>query len=77
MFRVAFWRDTAERAVATFAETLAAVVGAGYAGLLDVPWTSALSAAGLAAVLAVVKAVAVAGVGDVGTAGLVRTRRLP
>lgn len=44
----AFWRGAAERAVKTFAQSLLAVLGVGVAGILEVDWVGALSAAGLA-----------------------------
>jgi len=47
-------RQVVERAVKTFAQTFAAtLVAAGATGLLDAPWSTALSVAGLAAVLSV------------------------
>ncbi|MFX4294112.1 holin [Streptomyces bohaiensis] len=61
-----FWRATGERAVRTFAQALAAILGAGAVDLLSVDWPGALAAAGLAAVLSVLTAVGSAGVGQHG-----------
>lgn len=47
----AFWKAATERAVKTFAQSLAAVGLAGSTGLLDVDWGNALSVAGLATLL--------------------------
>jgi hypothetical protein len=55
MFSTAFLRDLLERAVATFAQALAAVLIASGTGLLDTGWVTALSVAGMAALLAVLK----------------------
>lgn len=57
MFSTAFLRDLAERAVATFAQALAAVLIASGTGLLDTSWGTSLSVAGMAALLAVLKGV--------------------
>ncbi|MEV7197614.1 holin [Streptomyces sp. NPDC093510] len=66
MWTGAFWKATAERAVRTFAQALAAVLVAGATSLLDVPWGAAFATAGLAAVLAVLTAI---GAAEVGAAG--------
>lgn len=67
-----FLRETLERAIKTFAQTLVAILGAGAVDLLSVPWASALSAAGLAAVLSVLTSVASSPWGDAETPSLVR-----
>lgn len=64
MITTAFWQATAERVVRTFAQSLLAVLGAGTFGILDAPWTAALSTAGLAAVLALLTAVSTSGQGE-------------
>ena len=58
-----FWTLTAERSVKTFAQSLAAVLGAGGAGLLTADWKGALSAAGLAAVISVLTSIGSANIG--------------
>lgn len=68
-----FLRETLERAIKTFAQTLVAILGAGAVDLLSVPWGSALSAAGLAALLSVLTSVGSAAWGDEDTPSLIRT----
>ncbi|MGO1048813.1 holin [Crossiella sp. CA198] len=76
MWTSVFWRSAAERALKTLAQTLVAVLGADGIGLLNAPWTAALSAAGMAALLSLLTSVASSGpVGDLGTPSLVSTRR--
>lgn len=60
MFASLFWRGAAERAVKTFAQALIAVLGADGFGLLNAPWLTALSTAGMAALLSVLTSVATA-----------------
>ncbi|MEU7044922.1 holin [Streptomyces varsoviensis] len=57
----AFWKATFERMVRTFAQSVLAVLGASATGVLDAPWTGALSAGGLAAVLALLTAIGTSG----------------
>ncbi|WP_306317587.1 MULTISPECIES: holin [unclassified Streptomyces] len=66
MWSIGFWKATAERAIRTFAQALAAVLVAGATSLLDVDWAAALGTAGLAALLAVLTAVGTAGIGPHG-----------
>ncbi|MEU5894797.1 MULTISPECIES: holin [Streptomyces] len=66
MWNAAFWKATAERAIRTFAQALAAVLVAGATSLLDVAWGAAFATAGLAAVLAVLTAI---GASEVGASG--------
>lgn len=78
MWTVTFWKDTAERAIATAAQTLAALLGVDALNLLAVSWPALLSAAGAAALLSVLKALAAATlVGEKGTASLVDGAREP
>ncbi|MDT0270593.1 holin [Streptomyces sp. DSM 44915] len=56
-----FWRATLERAVRTFAQVLAAVLGADAVDILTVDWPAALATAAGAALLAVLTAVATPG----------------
>ncbi|AYG84251.1 hypothetical protein DWB77_06464 [Streptomyces hundungensis] len=72
LFTAAFWKATAERAIRTFAQALAAVLTAGATNLLDVHWTAAFATAGMAAVLAVLMAVGTSGLGQPGP-GLTET----
>jgi hypothetical protein len=71
IFTKPFWAAAAERAVKTFAQTLLAVLTAGHVGLLDVPWSAVLSAAGLAALLSVLTSVSTANIGPQGTPSMV------
>lgn len=63
MFTWMFWRSAIERAVKSFAQSLAAVLGAGGAGLWDVEWTTALAMAGMTTLLSLLTSVASAPVG--------------
>lgn len=71
MWTTRFWKDAVERALKTFAQTLIALLGVGGFGIIDAPWFSSLSVAGLAAVLSVLSSVASVTVGEQGTASLV------
>lgn len=57
LWTLAFWKGAAERAVKTFAQTLAAYFVIGTTGLLDVDWLTALSVAGAAAVASLLTSV--------------------
>lgn len=71
MFTRAFWKDAAERAVATAAESAVAVLGIDGLGLLDVGWTEVGSVAGLAGLVAVLKAIIASRTGDSRSASFV------
>jgi hypothetical protein len=60
MFDPKFLKDVAERAVATFAQTLVALVGTDAVDILSVGLGDSLKAAAVAAGLSVVKSVAAA-----------------
>lgn len=60
MFEPKFLKDVAERAVATFAQTLVALVGTNAVDILSVGVGDSLKAAAVAAGLSVVKSVAAA-----------------
>jgi Putative lactococcus lactis phage r1t holin len=62
MFTKAFAAATLERAVKTFAQTLAALLVADGTGLLTTAWVADLSIAGMAAVVSLLSSVASAGV---------------
>lgn len=64
MFTKIFWKDTAERAVKTFAQSLAAVLTAGATGVLDVDWKNAVSVALLATLVSVFTSIGSGTVGD-------------
>jgi Putative lactococcus lactis phage r1t holin len=61
-----FWAATAERAVKTFAQTLAALLVADGTDLLSTLWTDRLSVAGMAAVVSLLTSVASSGSGGSG-----------
>lgn len=60
MFETNFLKDVAERAIATFAQTLVALVGTNAVDILNVGMGDSLKAAAVAAGLSVVKSVAAA-----------------
>ena len=64
MFTKTFLKDTAERAVKTFAQSMAAVLTAGVTGVLDVDWINALSVSLLATLVSVLTSVGSGYVGD-------------
>ncbi|WP_153925519.1 holin [Lactococcus petauri] len=64
MFTKTFWKDTAERAVKTFAQSMAAVLTAGVTGVLDVDWINALSVCLLATLVSVLTSIGSGYVGD-------------
>lgn len=53
-----FWKRVAERAVKTFAQTSAALLGAGAVNILDVPWYDLLGVSATATVLSVLTSIA-------------------
>ncbi|WP_274555596.1 holin [Streptomyces spiramyceticus] len=77
MFSAAFWKATAERAVRTFAQSLAAVLTAGATNLIDIEWPAALSTAGFATLLAVLTAIGASGFGARGPGLTETTDRAP
>jgi hypothetical protein len=66
MWAASFWSAAGERALATFAQALLAVLSADGLDLISAPWSAALSTAGLAAVLSVLKSVAANQIGGPG-----------
>jgi hypothetical protein len=65
-FNRAFLAAAVERAVKTFAQTLAALLAGTGSGVLDVDWSGRLSVAGMAAVVSLLTSVASGGVGRAG-----------
>jgi hypothetical protein len=72
MFTVLFWRDAAERAIATAAQTGVGllVVDSVTVGLLDVDWPGGLAVVGSAALASLLKALAATRFGDRESASL-------
>lgn len=64
MFTKTFVKDTAERAVKTFAQSAVAVLTAGATGVLDVDWLNLLSVALLATLISVLTSIGSGKVGD-------------
>lgn len=64
MFTKLFWQRATERAVKTFAQSLAGVLTATGLGLFEVPWPNALSTAGMIALLSVLTSLASSKLGD-------------
>ncbi|MBC3178930.1 holin [Corynebacterium lujinxingii] len=65
MWSTAFWKQAAERAAKTFAQSLVASLGVGAASpIWDLGWVEALGIAGTATVLSALTSVASLGVGD-------------
>lgn len=59
-----FWIDTADRAVATFAQSLAGALGIDQTGILDLDWSQSLSIAGAITLASILTSVAFRGRGD-------------
>ncbi len=70
MFTKVFWRDAAERAVATAAQASLAVVGADWFNLLQVDFAAVLGTAAGGAFLSLLKALAARKIGDQESASL-------
>ena len=64
MFNQTFLKDTAERAVKTFAQSMVAVMTAGATGVLNVDWVNALSVSLLAMLISVLTSIGSGTVGD-------------
>lgn len=63
MWTSLFWKDAAERAIRTFAQTLLALIGTGAAtSLVALNWPELLGVAALAALLSVLTSVIAGGV---------------
>ena len=71
MWSLAFWKDTAERAIRTAAQALLALWGTQVTGIMAVDWAQALSVAALAALSSVLMSLIATGVGDKGTPSFV------
>lgn len=59
-----FWVDTADRAIATFAQSLAGALGIDQTGILDLDWSQSLSIAGAITLASILTSVAFRGRGE-------------
>lgn len=57
MWQLAFWKAVFERAVKTFAQTLAGFLVGSSLGIGDINWTDSLSIAGVAALASVLTSI--------------------
>lgn len=64
MFTKTFWKDTVERALKTFAQSMVAVMTAGSTGVLDVDWMNAFSVSLLATLVSVLTSIGSGTIGD-------------
>jgi hypothetical protein len=74
MWSASFWKQSAERALKSFAQGLLAALGSGATGLLNVGWQQAFSFAALTAVLSVLTSIVSSGVGPDDGPSLVSTK---
>jgi hypothetical protein len=61
-----FWRGSLERALKTFAQTLAALIGANAVNVIDIDWPALAGISATAAVVSVLTSVASYNVGAAG-----------
>jgi hypothetical protein len=66
MWSKTFWLATLERAIKTFAQVLAALLGAEAVGVLEADWGQSASVAAMATVLSILTSVASSSVGNEG-----------
>ena len=67
-----FWKDTAERAIKTFAQVAGAtIIASGVLGILDLNYVQVLSISGLGTLLSVLTSIGSATTGDSNSASLV------
>jgi hypothetical protein len=78
MFTLQFWKDASERAIATFAQALLAIVGMNLiVDWQNVNWWQVIVTALIAAALSIVKSIAVINVGEANNASVVTYDYLP
>jgi len=71
MYTKLFWKDAAERALKTFAQSAVALLTAGSFNIMTVDYKSVLSVAAFAALTSVLTSLASAGTGSTSSASLV------
>lgn len=72
MWTTSFWKDAAERALKTFAQTFLTFIVVGQTGVVDLDWVQAGSVALIATLASVLTSVVSSKVGDSTTAALRR-----
>ena len=72
MWTRAFWKDSAERSIKTFAQTAVSFLVIGTTGVLEVDWEQIVSVSGVAALASILTSIASDRVGTKGTASLVK-----
>ena len=77
MWTALFWKDAAERAVRTAAQSAVSVLTVDGIGLLDVSWLAAGSVSGLAALVSLLTSIVASGAGDNTSAGFTTSNGLP
>jgi hypothetical protein len=75
MDKLAFWKDAAERAVKTFAQSLVALIGAGAVNIVLLDWPDIFGISATAALVSVLTSVVSLPIGDNGSASLVSVDR--
>ncbi|MFI9552662.1 holin [Nonomuraea endophytica] len=70
-----FWMDTSERMVRAAASSALATITADMVGILDVPWGTIASVAGLASVVSLLVSIVAGTGGDPATAGFTTDTR--
>jgi len=64
MWTQTFWKQTTERAIKTFTQSLVALIGSDQIGITDFDWVTALSISAMAAAASVLSSVASSGIGS-------------
>lgn len=70
IWSLTFWKDTAERALKSFAQGLILALGGGAVNVLTIDWLTLAGAGGGAALLSVLTSIVSAGVANKGTASM-------
>ncbi|OBB15510.1 hypothetical protein A5731_00285 [Mycolicibacterium conceptionense] len=70
MWSLTFWKDTAERALKSFAQGVILALGGGAVNVLTIDWLTLAGAGGGAALLSVLTSIVSAGVANKGTASM-------
>ncbi|WP_081278880.1 holin [Mycolicibacterium fortuitum] len=70
IWSLTFWKDTAERALKSFAQGVILALGGGAVNVLHLDWLTLAGAGGGAALLSVLTSIVSAGVANKGTASM-------